>query len=213
MRVTDTRRSGCRRSRVAAGHTVRVTRTSVGICGCLGCDGCSKQHFQHPTYRPDPPSEADPDRGRADRPTRLRPRPRPRPTCGSGAADRPTLLASRVCAGTHNLPRALRKSGKVVDSHAVVATRLRTWTSLHQPPHGSKVLRYAYRVAGARGRPHCHTYTCTMWVPDLGLALRVCPGMTQSSGADLARPPGFLPAPCGGHGPRKAGFTSPARWA
>eukprot|EP00966_Prymnesium_polylepis_P212353 4919308-Prymnesium_polylepis.1 len=41
-----------------------------------------------------------------------------------------------------------------------------------------------------------------MWVPDLGLALRVRPGMTQSSGADCSAP-GISPCPfCGGHGRR-----------
>eukprot|EP00966_Prymnesium_polylepis_P316063 7302838-Prymnesium_polylepis.1 len=46
------------------------------------------------------------------------------------------------------------------------------------------------------------------WVPDLGLALRVCPGMAPSFQGPIARPPrrpGFLPAPYGGHGPREAG--------
>eukprot|EP00966_Prymnesium_polylepis_P030709 714739-Prymnesium_polylepis.1 len=33
-----------------------------------------------------------------------------------------------------------------------------------------------------------------MWVPDLGLALRVRPGMPQSSGADCS-PPGISPCP------------------
>eukprot|EP00966_Prymnesium_polylepis_P037865 878468-Prymnesium_polylepis.1 len=35
--------------------------------------------------------------------------------------------------------------------------------------------------------------TC-MWVPDLGLALRVCPGMTPISGADCSAP-GISPCP------------------
>eukprot|EP00966_Prymnesium_polylepis_P084275 1950820-Prymnesium_polylepis.1 len=54
-----------------------------------------------------------------------------------------------------------------------------------------------------------------MWVPDLGLSLRVRPGMTVSSGA-ISRPPGFLPAPCGGHGPPQRpppGGHSPASHA
>eukprot|EP00966_Prymnesium_polylepis_P194076 4499276-Prymnesium_polylepis.1 len=33
-----------------------------------------------------------------------------------------------------------------------------------------------------------------MWVPDLGLALRVCPGIAPSSGADCSAP-GISPCP------------------
>eukprot|EP00966_Prymnesium_polylepis_P228676 5292044-Prymnesium_polylepis.1 len=43
-----------------------------------------------------------------------------------------------------------------------------------------------------------------VWVPDLGLALRVRPGMALTSGADCSAP-GISPCPFGGHGPREAG--------
>eukprot|EP00966_Prymnesium_polylepis_P015635 361375-Prymnesium_polylepis.1 len=36
-----------------------------------------------------------------------------------------------------------------------------------------------------------------MWVPDLGLSLRARPVWRPVQGP-IARPPGFLPAPCGG---------------
>ena len=39
-----------------------------------------------------------------------------------------------------------------------------------------------------------------MWVPDLGLALRVCPGMAFSSGADCSAP-GISPCPLRGSRP------------
>eukprot|EP00966_Prymnesium_polylepis_P082144 1902816-Prymnesium_polylepis.1 len=39
-----------------------------------------------------------------------------------------------------------------------------------------------------------------MWVPDLGLALRVCPGMSPSAGADCSAP-GISPCPLRGSRP------------
>eukprot|EP00966_Prymnesium_polylepis_P163299 3774201-Prymnesium_polylepis.1 len=45
-----------------------------------------------------------------------------------------------------------------------------------------------------------------MWLPDLRLSLRARPVCVwRPVQGPIARPPGFLPAPCGGHGPRKAG--------
>eukprot|EP00966_Prymnesium_polylepis_P021839 501835-Prymnesium_polylepis.1 len=46
---------------------------------------------------------------------------------------------------------------------------------------------------------------CPIW--DL---LCVSAPVWRSIQGPIARPPGFLPAPHGGHGPRKAGWTSPA---
>eukprot|EP00966_Prymnesium_polylepis_P242566 5609088-Prymnesium_polylepis.1 len=58
-------------------------------------------------------------------------------------------------------------------------------------------------------REDCRTYVGARFGTCLAC---VRPGMTQSLGADCS-PPGISPSPCGGHGPRKAGCTSPARWA
>jgi hypothetical protein len=61
---------------------------------------------------------------------------------------------------------------------------------------------------GARGRGELRPFlrspiwrSCfIMWVPDLGLALRVCPGMSPSSGADCSAP-GISPCPLRGSRP------------
>eukprot|EP00966_Prymnesium_polylepis_P146901 3392855-Prymnesium_polylepis.1 len=42
-----------------------------------------------------------------------------------------------------------------------------------------------------------HTALRYMWVPDLGLSLRVCPGIWRPVQGPIARPRGFLPAPYG----------------
>ena len=64
-------------------------------------------------------------------------------------------------------------------------------------------------AAMAVGRPHGDAIDgavlvgrqrICMWVPDLGLALRGCPGMTQSSGADCSAP-GISPCPLRGSRP------------
>ena len=47
-----------------------------------------------------------------------------------------------------------------------------------------------------------------MWVPDLGLALRVRPGMTQSSGADCSAP-GISPCPLRGSRPTRGRLSVP----
>ena len=47
-----------------------------------------------------------------------------------------------------------------------------------------------------------------MWVPDLGLALRVCPGMTPSSGADCSAP-GISPCPLRGSRPTQGRLNVP----
>eukprot|EP00966_Prymnesium_polylepis_P308366 7126250-Prymnesium_polylepis.1 len=54
---------------------------------------------------------------------------------------------------------------------------------------------------GAAAPVHTHS-TLHMWVPDLGLALRACPGMMQSSGGDCSAP-GISPCPL-----RVAGVTA-----
>eukprot|EP00966_Prymnesium_polylepis_P043879 1016834-Prymnesium_polylepis.1 len=76
--------------------------------------------------------------------------------------------------------------------------------------------------AFALRHPALHPVHVHVRVPDFGLAFRARPVCARYDAElrgrlAISRPPGFSPAPCGGHGPREAGSASgtgsPAWWA
>jgi hypothetical protein len=114
--------------------------------------------------------------------------------------------------------------------HGVRGAKIGGSSSVTSHIHAS-LLQAVQRVTGAHGITvgvivlDAVRSLIDMWVPDLGLALRVRPGMTQSSGADCSAPaPGdfFLPLagvtahvrparrpPPGGHSPASHAGDAP----